>query len=221
MQFGPAKSPERSLLWAALLFAVGAMLVIAYLTGGFAIFDQQAFAWMALIRTEWLTSFMSALTHLGGSEGLIPIGVLLVALAIWKRTRMEAMFLLMALLGAEILNELAKLIFDRPRPADGNLIELPSSYSMPSGHAMISSALYIMLAYQIKRNDKQAGASWIVAFLYVLVIGVSLSRVYLGVHYFSDIAVGAAFGLSWYFVTRYAYEKALLRWRTPIHGVPA
>ncbi|HZG15206.1 MAG TPA: phosphatase PAP2 family protein [Candidatus Bathyarchaeia archaeon] len=212
--------PERSLLWAALLFAIGAVLVAIYLIGGLGAFDQQAFSWMAMIRTEGLTSFMSVLTHLGGSEGLIPIGVVLVVLAIWKRTRVEALFLLMALLGAEIVNELAKQIFDRPRPADGHLIELPSSYSMPSGHAMISSALYVMLAYQVKRNYKQAGAMWIAAFLYLLVFGVSLSRVYLGVHYFSDIAVGAAFGLSWYFVTRYTYEKAVLRWRTPLREFP-
>jgi len=210
----------RSLFWAGLLFALGLGIIILYLTAALRSLDQQAFAWMAVIRTEGLTSFMSALTHLGGSEGLIPIGVVLVVLAIWKRTRMEALFLLMALVGAEIVNELAKQFFERPRPAEGHLIELPTSYSMPSGHAMISSALYVMLADIVKRKYKQAGALWIAAFLYLLVIGVSLSRVYLGIHYFSDILVGAVFGLSWYFVTRYAYEKALLRWRTPHQGLP-
>lgn len=211
-----ATRPDRSpLLWAAFFLLVGVGITGLLLADAFATFDQNVYAALAAVQSDGLTSFLAGLTNLGGAIGLIPIGVGVILLLFWRNLRLEAVFLLVALLGAEIFNELAKAVFDRSRPVGINLIALPDSTAFPSGHAMVSSAFYVMMAYQIKTRLRGSYSRWIMACLYLLVVLISISRVYLGVHYASDVLAGAVFGLSWYFVIRYFYEQAVKRWKTP------
>ncbi len=215
MQDSANASRRSHLFRAALLFLIGATITGLFLADALTSFDQQIYAALAAMQSEGLTLFFANLTYLGGGTAFVPIGVCLLLLTFWRNLRLEAAFLLAALLGAELLNELAKGFFDRARPVGLNLIELPDSKSFPSGHAMVGTSFYVMLAYQIKSRFDHFSGKWIIASLYLLVAAISLSRVYLGVHYASDVLAGAVFGLSWYFVTRYFYEIAVMRWRTP------
>lgn len=205
------KSDRHALRLAAFFLLAGVASTVLYLADALTAVDQHVYAALAALQSDVLTFLLSALTHLGGKEALIPIGVGLLLLMLWRGLRLEAMFLLAALLGAEMANELLKIVFDRPRPAGINLIELPDSGSFPSGHAMISCSLYGMLAYLIKRKMRGAAKKWLIASFYLLIAAILLSRAYLGVHFASDILAGAFLGLAWYYVVRYWYERAARR----------
>lgn len=110
----------------------------------------------------------------------------------------ETVMLSVSLAGGWLLNVLLKEIFQRSRPDIVHLVQA-GGYSFPSGHAMIATAFYGMLGYllwvNLRRKSKPA---WFVILLtFVLVIAIGTSRVYLGVHYPSDIIAGFAAGGVW------------------------
>lgn len=102
-----------------------------------------------------------------------------------------------AVLGAWVLESGLKLIFRRTRPEDA-LVPLPSSYSFPSGHALVSLVTYGMLAYLMWHSvrNHRLRTALLPAFV-VMIICIGLSRIYLGVHYFTDVMGGYAAGVTW------------------------
>lgn len=137
---------------------------------------------------------MMALTQFGGLIGVLVItGVLLVLL--WrKRLRRMAVFLTIGVGGASLLNLLLKTLFQRDRPELWERIVTENSYSFPSGHAMASSALAcsLMVIFWPTR-----WRWWVVAGAGVYMVLVGLSRLYLGVHYPTDIAAGWLVSGAW------------------------
>ncbi len=106
---------------------------------------------------------------------------------------------LATLVGTGVLDQGLKLVIRRPRPPYAADI-LPSfSWSFPSGHAMGSLVVYGMLAYLvvILWAHRRAARIWVLTAAAILVVGIGLSRLYLGVHYFSDVAAGYAVGMLW------------------------
>lgn len=193
---------------AAACLAVSILLLLSYLTGAWTMLDQTAFAWVAAIRSDWLTSFFHGLTYLGTGSVLAPLGLIIMVAMLVKGYRVEALVIALTLLVAYGLNEGMKAFFARPRPAGFHVIPLPDSYSYPSGHAMVSPAFYLMLAYIL--HGWYRLKSWNV---YIqpaaLLLGVLLviSRVYLGVHYASDVLSGFALSLTIYFLARFCYWR--------------
>ncbi len=115
--------------------------------------------------------------------------------------------------GGEILNQLLKQLFARPRPIFADPLQTAANYSFPSGHAMFSAIAYGVLAYFVLLGLKhrwQRIAVIVGTLLLVLLIG--LSRLYLGVHYFSDVVAGYAAGGAWLSVCITAMET--VRWRS-------
>jgi len=199
----------------ALLSLIAALVIVfLYQTGGFNTADQLAFAAVEPLRQEWLTPVMVMITHLGGVEGLLPIGAILVIGAFLKGYRLEAGVLLVTLLGGDLVSDWLKDLYQRPRPPLPHLVTTPESSAMPSGHAFVGTAFYLMLAYLLGRHFfRIAGVKRLVPWLCLLIVLIGFSRVYLGVHYLSDVLAGAAFGASWYYLVRFAYERYLARWR--------
>jgi undecaprenyl-diphosphatase len=110
----------------------------------------------------------------------------------------EAALFAVAVLGANLLNEAMKLFFHRPRPEPWFGYPLPPTYSFPSGHAFVSFCFFLCLAEILIRGQwPVAGkvAMWSAALGCTLTIG--LSRVYLGVHYPTDVLAGYAAGIVW------------------------
>lgn len=106
--------------------------------------------------------------------------------------------LAVSLAGGWLLNTVLKEVFHRTRPDIEHLVAA-GGYSFPSGHAMIATAFYGMLGYLIwlnlKRRDKPA---WYVMVLtFILVVAIGTSRIYLGVHFPSDVIAGFAAGGVW------------------------
>jgi membrane-associated phospholipid phosphatase len=144
--------------------------------------------------TPWLDRTAIAITTLGSAPVVI-VGVLIAVgtLAYYRRLR-PALFLLFSAAGTAAVNVLFKLIFHRQRPSLWQHLVNEGSYSFPSGHAMISSALalsVILLLWNTRYRWQAVAAGS----AYAVLIG--LSRLYLGVHYPSDVLAGWCVSLLW------------------------
>lgn len=198
-------------------FALAVLLIGMYLAGKVEGMDQAGFALAAGLRTEWLTAFFRALTNFGSAVVLAPLGAVLIIWLYARKRRAESVAVLLTLGGGELLNEALKAVFARERPTVFHLIEVPDSFSFPSGHAMIAPAFYLMLAYLASRE--YAGKTWVpilqpLTCLFVVLL--AASRVYLGVHFPSDVLTGFCFSLCAYFFVRYGYERHLARRHAPV-----
>jgi undecaprenyl-diphosphatase len=160
--------------------------------------DGAVFALSHRVASPALTAFMGGVTWLGSNEFLIGAGAVAVlgfVLAGWRRA--AAAFLL-TMAGAALLNFVLKLSFRRERPQPFFDTPLPDSYSFPSGHALLSFCFYGVIAAVVAARLKGRRARvlvWGGAALLVGLIGVS--RLYLGVHYPSDVLAGYAAAFVW------------------------
>ncbi|MCG7409743.1 phosphatase PAP2 family protein [Paenibacillus sp. ACRRX] len=153
-----------------------------------------------------ITKIVIFFTHFASSHIIIPLAILL---ALWfafrKRLYMHAITLLIALTGSYLLNEGMKAWLQRARPEWEHWVAA-TGYSFPSGHAMVSTAFYGMLTYIIVRICRAEGKPstyiWVAGVLLIVVIG--LSRVYLGVHYITDVSAGFIAGGIWLIACMYA-----------------
>lgn len=147
---------------------------------------------------EWFEEFMVELTALGG----YPLLTLIVAavcgfLLVVGRTG-PALFTVFSIVSGTIAAHLLKLFYDRPRPDLVEQLVAVQTPSFPSGHASMSAVVYFTLAMLIVRLvESRAAQIYVLVAATVLTVGIGVSRVYLGVHWPSDVAAGWAFGLSW------------------------
>jgi undecaprenyl-diphosphatase len=144
-----------------------------------------------------LTAAMVLLTGMAAQWFVLPITVL-IGLWLGRRSRRSGWLFVGIVLGGELCCELLKLVVHRPRPDPFFGLTAPSSYSFPSGHAFRSLTFYATLAYFRMRHLQRRGtrpALW--AAVILLAIGAGFSRVYLGVHYPSDVLGGYALAVVW------------------------
>lgn len=161
-------------------------------------FDQTAATAIRELTTPALTTFFLVVTALGSVEAITLVSLLgAVAFGAWRRWLLFGIWLTAAG-GSVVLIMLLKSLFARPRPYFEQPLLLEPYYSFPSGHAMEAVVLYGMLAYFAMlalRTWRTRAAVVFGTSLLVLLIG--LSRMYLGVHYFSDVVAGFAAGGAW------------------------
>jgi membrane-associated phospholipid phosphatase len=207
-KFHPARDAAAA-LGAGLLFAWLAWLASRGAPPGFDTAGRDA---VHAFASPWLTLVMKAASQAGGGWGLWPAGVLIVGLLARAARGREAALFGVAVLGANLINEAMKLFFHRPRPEAWFGYPLPSTYSFPSGHAFVSFCFFLCLAEILIRDEwPVAGkvAMWSAALACTLTIG--LSRVYLGVHYPTDVLAGYAAGIVWTTLIRVTHH-ARQRW---------
>ena len=169
--------------------------------------DSEVHGWARDQRSTPATLFFTAFTHLGSPVGL-GIIVLIVAGALMsrKRFRWAAFLLFTTVVGALLVVQL-KVLFSRARPDLAEAIRSAQGFSFPSGHAMGTTVVFAALSYLILRAQKpwKLRAAGLAAATAVIA-AVSMSRIYLGVHWISDIGAGIAGGLLWVLVTTVSYE---------------
>lgn len=178
-----------------LLFAKLAEEVVAHeLTG----FDLLVYNFIAQFKTPFLTDLMKILSFLGSFLVLIPLAlVTMIFTYYYKKHYWDTMMVGVALAGCSILNEILKRAFQRQRPNILRLVEA-TGYSFPSGHAMTSFTFYGFLAYIFWINlDNKILRLVVTGFLGLLILLIGLSRIYLGVHYASDVIGGFVAGSFW------------------------
>ena len=160
--------------------------------------DARLAAWFHAHAIEPVTQLMLGVSAMNGTLGISILSVLLALFLAWKRDWYWLLGLALAVPGGMLLNLLTKFAFHRQRPVFIDPIVTLSSYSFPSGHALASTVFYGTLAAYLVPRVKTAG--WRAALLvgtFLMVMLVGLSRIYLGVHFLSDVVGAIAEGLAW------------------------
>ena len=153
-----------------------------------------------------LTAMMRGVSLIGSEVVLVPIGVILVWRLVAAKRRRAAVVFGVAALGAEALDQIMKLLFDRPRPEPFFGLASPITHSFPSGHAMVSCCFFGVLAVILTaREPSRARRISIFAAAAILVALMGFSRVYLGFHYPTDVLAGYAAAVVWLAVVRAVY----------------
>ena len=186
-----------ALAWALLAAAAFARVAEDYLTNDpLARWDVEFAHWLATHRTPAGMDAFRVVTFFGSPAVALAIGIVVFLLLVRRRLLLEAALLPLVLGGAELLNLILKLSFHRERP-EVAFVHL-DTYSFPSGHAMIAAAAYGALAYLAwSRVHTRRGRVELVTGTIALVALICFSRLYLGVHYLSDVLAGAAGGVFW------------------------
>jgi membrane-associated phospholipid phosphatase len=148
--------------------------------------------------TSTLATFFLVISMLGSAEIFTLLGLVVAMMYGWRRRWLHVGTWLSALVGGAFLNQLLKELFARSRPTLPDPLLIEAGYSFPSGHAMGSLIVYGVLAYFTVLAFSNWGArAAMVLGAASLVLLIGFSRMYLGVHYFSDVVAGYAAGGVW------------------------
>ena len=157
--------------------------------------------------SDFATPIAKFITNFGGAIFLI---VLTIALIILIKNKKIGLSIFSNLVIVTILNQSLKRILQRPRPTEYRIIE-ETGYSFPSGHSMVSMAFYGYLIYLIYKYVKNKYIKWIsIVLLSILICAIGISRIYLGVHYTSDVLGGFFISISYLIIYISATNKFLL-----------
>lgn len=161
------------------------------------VFDNTIYDYLRRMISEDMTDFMVFITSFGSGVTLFLISI--VGLCVFWRNQRYSFYSKMAALNlviVYILNELFKMIFHRERPDILRLVEV-GGFSFPSGHTMVSMSFYGFIAYLLYIHSKSRWKYFIILLFSVLISMIGISRIYLGVHYASDVLAGFTAGLAW------------------------
>jgi undecaprenyl-diphosphatase len=181
-------------------------------------FDTAVLRWIGARHSPFFTTLMTEVTPLG--TGVVVLTIVGVAAAfLWGTVhKHSARLLLAATAGSILLNNVLKLYFDRPRPEVFERLTHTASSSFPSGHAMSATVVYGTVGYLLARLHKRPWARAVTLLLAVtMILLICFSRLYLGVHYPSDVLAGIIIGLAWsgFCMATLEASLALARRRTP------
>ena len=183
----------------AAILAAGAWLVCPAAQCSVPGFDRAGLGLAYQLRNEMLNGLMSVVTRLGSIWFLLPLVCVGAAWLLLRRRSRESGFVLLALLGATALAQLVKLWVARPRPdVHAIWLPMPGDWSFPSAHSMQAAALATALFLVLPRQRAEWRLS-LAIMLAVLVVLVGLSRIYLQVHFPSDVLAGLFAGAFWVF----------------------
>lgn len=157
-------------------------------------FDSVVYNFLVNNRNEVLNNFFKIITQFGSAIVLIIITILCV---IFIRDKKYKILVPANLVTIAIINIVLKNFFLRPRPNELRLIE-ETGYSFPSGHAMASTAFYGLLIYIVhEKVENKILRNTICIMLGLLILLISISRIYVGVHYTSDVIAGTCFSIAY------------------------
>lgn len=169
-----------------------------YQTNGEIGLDESFIELAAMFRSDWLTLAFRIITSLGSVTFIVTADLLITAAGVWRKYKGSDLLMLnLANISGVTLMQVLKMFFGRERPP------LPwfanaSGFSFPSGHTLMTTIFYSFILYLIIRNHYNSKfRRWLIPGLGLLPVLVGISRVYLGVHYVSDVLGGLALGVAW------------------------
>ena len=174
-------------------------------------YDDAVAVWLHGHSTAAVTAAFLAATQLGSTLVLAGGAVAAVAVLAVRRRVADAVLVITAVAGSELTNAVLKAVVHRGRPEFADPVAKAGGYSFPSGHAMAALTLYGALGYVIasRVEGTRRRAGWVGLALAVVVL-VGVSRLYLGVHYLSDVLAGYAAGAAWLLLSILAVSLASL-----------
>ena len=190
---------NKKLLYSAISFFIFIILTILVLTGVTNKIDLSIESFIISIRNDSLTKILTIITNIGSAYSLISLTFLISLIATIKRKKLPINTII-NLISVFIISQIFKAIIRRPRPAEIFLVKA-SGYSYPSGHTMVSFAFFTFIAYSLlEKIDNKILKMMIRLITLLLVIAIGFSRIYLGVHHFTDVLGGYLLGLSYLLV---------------------
>ena len=180
-----------TLITSSVLFSILAILVANGVTRSF---DEQVLLWVNQHANDTFNAIFIALTELGGVYCIGVVSIFLTVFLLVKKQYYKALFVTFTMGGIALFNIFLKTLFDRTRPDLWEHLVTETSFSFPSGHSSASAALAFVVVLLLWRT-KWRTLSIILGVVYVLAIG--LSRMYLGVHFPTDVLGGWLLGLTW------------------------
>lgn len=160
--------------------------------------------------SDFATPIAKFITNFGGAIFII---ILTVVLFVLIKNKKIGISIISNLVIITAINQILKRIVQRPRPTEYRIIE-ETGYSFPSGHSMVSMAFYGYLIYLIYKYVKNKYLKWIsIILLSILICSIGISRIYLGVHYTSDVLGGFFISISYLIIYISAVNKFFIeRW---------
>lgn len=196
-------------MWVALLAAaLFGCLAALVTTGSASQFDLTVRGSIHAWASPRLTFAMRSLTQLGSSIFWTPLGIFLAWRLAARGQRQAAVLLALAALGGEAWQQGLKLLFRRPRPEAFFGLAQPETYSFPSGHSVASGCFYgslAMIAAAQARSGTRRWTIWAGAIALIAVVG--FSRIYLGVHYPTDVLGGYLAALAWLAILQAVFQS--------------
>ena len=194
-----------SLIAAVGVFGLASCLLIVYVLSELSeeVLEREAFAfdktillWIHFFANPTLDRIMLAITRLGDPVTVGLVAGVTIAILWWRRYRTEAKIFVLNGLGGVILSDGLKLAFSKPRPQLWDSPISETTYSYPSGHALGSMVLYGFIAYLLAGRYPQFSRV-VYALASILIAAIGLSRLYLGVHWPTDVIAGYGVGFLW------------------------
>lgn len=176
--------------------------------------DDRVADWLHGRATDPFTDVFRALTWTGNG-GFLAVVVLVAAVLLWRRGLViDALYVGLAFVGAEVITFGMKQGFRRERPFFEDPLATASSFSFPSGHALVSLSVYGSIAIVVARHaPSRRAAAAVLGLAAAWVVAIGFSRLYLGVHFLSDVLAGLAAGAAWLALLYLALEA-----RTRLRG---
>ena len=200
--------------------ALFAWVAVHVRTGHTQAFDDAVLRFLGAHRgAPWFENVMLETTLLGTGTVVIMIAAVAALFLALTSHRASATLLLAATVGALVLNNVLKAAFDRPRPQLFSWGTRAFTTSFPSGHAMSAAAVYATIAFLAARlQHRPAARAATYGAAAIVVLAISFSRLYLGVHYPSDVGAGIVVGLAWAAFCATVLEAVQLLVRRPRRG---
>lgn len=152
----------------------------------------------APIGPSWVAQSVVEITTLGGYPVLVTLVTAVAGFLLVYRKFGPAIFMVAAIVSGTVVSQLLKIVYDRPRPDIVDHLVATHTASFPSGHATMSAVVYLTLATMIVRLvDDVAVRIYVILMAVLLTFMVGMSRIYLGVHWPSDVIAGWALGTAW------------------------
>ncbi len=165
------------------------------------LFDRMILDLIHRVDNKIVFAIMKFISFIGSAYFLIPLMILAMSYTIYKRKYRISKLLITATLGSYILNFILKNIFSRTRPLEYFLVE-QGGLSYPSGHSMVTMTFYMTIAYIVSRNIKdKSSKKYIYIFIYTMISLMGISRLYLGVHWPTDVIGGYLIGYVFFYIS--------------------
>jgi undecaprenyl-diphosphatase len=195
----PELTIPRIIISAICCFALFALFTVGLKLGWWEGMDRRTAEMFPSLRMDWLNELLVLFSELGSTLAFVLLFTAASGVLLYRKRVLEAGVLFLAIVGSFGLNSVLKDWIGRERPAMLHLVEA-DGYSFPSGNTMVAASFYGMIALLLLRlapGRRSSRAVWLIAMILLLI---GFSRVYLNVHYPTDVLAGYAAGAGWMLV---------------------